>query len=229
MAGFRSSAIAGILAGCLATTAMGAQVDSQEEFRLSAGDVIQVKFFYNPELEDVIELRPDGMISMPLIGELSVEGLSITEAREKLEQAYTGILRQPEITIQVREYASQKIYVGGEVMRPGMVSLRGELTVLDAIMEAGGHKRTGSNKTVVLVRKGDDGKPIQRKLYLYGNDSEPAAAGLALRAFDVVLVPESRIARMDRWVDQYIRQLVPATLTAGFSYLATGSTTILVP
>ena len=50
---------------------------------------------------------------------------------------------------------------------------------------------------------------------------------MMLQPFDVVLVPESRIARMDRWVDQYIRQLIPVTLTAGFTYLATGSTVVI--
>jgi protein involved in polysaccharide export with SLBB domain len=203
------------------------QLDDGREFRLAAGDVIQITFFYNPELEDVVQLRPDGMISMPLIGELSLDGLTITEAREKIEGLYAGTVRQPEVTIQVREYASQKIYVGGEVLRPGVVSLRGELTVLDAIMEAGGHKRTGSNKTLILIRKGEDGQPIRQKLYLHGTDTEPAAASMPLHPFDVVLIPESRIARMDRWVDQYVRQLVPITLTAGFTYLTSASTVVI--
>lgn len=201
--------------------------EDRNPFRLSPGDVIQVKFFYNPELEDTIELRPDGMISMPLVGELNLAGLTITEARLKLEELYSGIIRQPAVTIQVRQYASQKVYVGGEVLRPGVVSLRGELTVLDAIMEAGGHKRTATRKDFVLIRKGPDGRPTQQKMSLHGNDGEPASADLILRPFDVVLVPESRIARIDRWVDQYVRQLVPVTLTAGFTYLATGSTVVI--
>jgi len=240
MTRFRSKAIGLLVTGFVAGTLGVALAQEKGEaplhessgedewaFRLSPGDVIQVKFFDNPELEDVIEIRPDGMVSMPLVGELSLADLTITEARLKLEGLYGGIVRQPAVTVQVREYASQKIYVGGEVLHPGVVALRGELTVLDAIMEAGGHKRTATQKNVVLIREGPDGRPIRTKLSLHGTDSEAGAASVPLRPFDVVLVPESRIARMDRWVDQYVRQLVPVSLTAGFTYLATGNTVVI--
>jgi protein involved in polysaccharide export with SLBB domain len=197
------------------------------EFRLSPGDVIQMKFFYNPELNDTVEIRPDGMISMPFIGELSVEGLTITEARLQLEELYQPIVKEPSITMQVREYASQKIYVGGEVLRPGVLPLRGELTLLEAIMEAGGQRHTGSDSAVVLIRKDEQGQPVRYNLSMEAKGDHPAAGSIALQPFDVVLVPETRIARLDRWVDQYVRQLIPLTLTAGFTYLKTGGAVVI--
>ncbi len=198
-----------------------------DEFRLSPGDVIQVRFFYNPELDDTIEIRPDGMISMPLVGELDIDQLTITEARERLEDTYRTIVKQPSVTIQVREYSTQKVYVGGQVLRPGVIPMKGELTVLDAVMEAGGNKLTGSNSTVILIRKSDSGEPVRYKLSLKGKDDQPPMASVKLQPFDVVLVPETTIARMDRWVDQHVRQLIPVVLTAGFTYLQSSNPVII--
>jgi protein involved in polysaccharide export with SLBB domain len=198
-----------------------------DEFRLSPGDVIQVRFFYNPELDDTIQIRPDGMISMPLVGELGLDNLTVTEARKRLEDLYRTIVKQPSVTIQVREYATQKIYVGGQVLRPGVIPMKGELTVLDAVMEAGGNRLTGSNSTVVLIRKSETGEPERYKLSLKGKGDQPPMASVKLQPFDIVLVPETTIARIDRWVDQHVRQLIPVVLTAGFTYLKTTDPVII--
>jgi polysaccharide export outer membrane protein len=199
------------------------------EFRLSPGDVIQITFYYNAELEDTMEIRPDGMISMPFIGELSAQDLTVTELRVRLEELYRPILKEPGITVQVRQFASQKVYVGGQVLRPGVVALRGEMTLLDAIMEAGGNKLTGSDSEVILIRKSDEGRAVRHQLFLKPKKEGDLEAGnVVLQPFDVVLIPETRIARIDRWVDEYIRQMVPLTLTAGFTYL-TSSGTVVIP
>jgi protein involved in polysaccharide export with SLBB domain len=103
------------------------------------------------------------------------------------------------------------------------------MTLLDAIMEAGGNRTTGSDSEVVLIRKSDEGRALRYKLFLTPKtENEPDAGSIRLQPFDVVLVPETRIARIDRWVDEHIRQLVPLTLTAGFTYLSS-SGTILIP
>jgi protein involved in polysaccharide export with SLBB domain len=201
----------------------------ERDFRLSPGDVIQVRFYYSAELDDTIEIRPDGLISMPFIGETKVEGLTVTELRHQLEELYQPILKQPGITVQVRQFASQKVYVGGEVQRPGVVALKGEMTLLDAVMEAGGSKTTGSTSEVVLIRKSDEGRALRYRLFLKPkNEQQPEAGNVRLQPFDVVLIPETRIARIDRWVDEHIRRMLPVNLTAGFTYL-TSSGTILIP
>jgi protein involved in polysaccharide export with SLBB domain len=191
--------------------------------------VIQVRFYYNAELDDTIEIRPDGTISMPFIGEPKVEGMTVTQMRLELEERYQPILKQPGITVQVRQFASQKVYVGGQVVRPGVVALKGEMTLLDAIMEAGGNKTTGSDSQVILIRKSEEGRALRYRLSLKPkNEEQPEAGNIRLQPFDVVLLPETRIARDDRWVDEHIRRLLPVNLTAGFTYL-TSSGTVVIP
>ena len=192
-------------------------------FRLWPGDVIEFKFFFNPELNDTIQVRPDGKIALPLIGEVDVSNRPVDEVRKNIEALYTPHLKTPELSINVKTYGSQKVYVGGEVNKPGMISLLGQLNVHEAIMEAGGLKRTGRTDQVVLIRKNENGLPVMRmvSVRMMVNEAAPEA-GLSLLPFDVVLVPESKVARVDRWIDQNIKQMLPVVLTSGFTYLING-------
>lgn len=109
------------------------------------------------------------------------------------------------------------VYVGGEVARPGLVPMTGGMTILAAVFQAGGFRETAKTKSVVLVRNSGRGTPLTRTLKL--NDALVADAQTRLQPFDVIFVPKSKIARVDKWVDQYLKQTVPGTLSMGFSYL----------
>jgi protein involved in polysaccharide export with SLBB domain len=188
-------------------------------YRLTPGDMIEVKFYFNPELNDQVQIRPDGRITLQLVGEVDAGARTVAELTTTLERLYAPELRTPRVTVQVRSFAAQKVWVTGEVTKPGMVALAGNLSLLGALGDAGGIKYTGTRDEVVLIRKGDDGAPTLRRVPLI-QDGQPTADALApLQPFDVVLVPETKIAELNRWVDQYIRQLSPANLAVGFSYL----------
>jgi protein involved in polysaccharide export with SLBB domain len=194
------------------------------DFRLGAGDAVEVNFFYSPELNQTVQIRPDGHVSLQLVGDVDLSTLTVAEATSHLETLYAKQLKTPSISLQVRTYASRKVYVGGEVYRPGVVPVPGKMSVLDAVMESGGIKHTGNDSSIVLVRRGDAGTPVVHKISLANHNGEPSQASLTmLQPYDVILVPESKIAHVDRWVDQYVRQLIPVTMTAGFTYLSGGS------
>jgi protein involved in polysaccharide export with SLBB domain len=184
-------------------------------YRLAPGDVLLVRFFFNPELNDETQIRPDGTISLQLIGEIQLAGRTITEVSEELERRYKPEVKSPRITVQVRSYSGQKVYVTGEVTRPGAISLIGGQDVTTAIAEAGGVRESGKFKSAILVRKGPDGGVVVRKVQL----NMPNQVAEKLQPFDVVIVPPRAIIRVDRFVDQYIRGVVPANLGAGFQYL----------
>jgi protein involved in polysaccharide export with SLBB domain len=113
--------------------------------------------------------------------------------------------------------ANISVYVGGEVAHPGLLPLNGELTVMAAVFQAGGLKDTAKGDTVMLVRNNGDGTPTVMKLRL--NDAVRGKPVTVLQPFDVVYVPRSAISRIDRFIDQYIRQVIPINVTTGFSYL----------
>ena len=189
------------------------------DYRLSPGDVLEIRLFFNSELNESVQIRPDGRVALQLIGEVPLSGLTLHDASALLDRAYLKEVLTPKVSIQVRGYGAQKVYVTGEVQKPGVVNVPGPMTVYDAIGEAGGVKHTGSTKAVVLFRKGPEGKPLEHRLSLYQNGHLTEDANIQLNPFDVVFVPESKVAYVDRWVDQHIRQMIPVTATAGFAYL----------
>ena len=110
------------------------------------------------------------------------------------------------------------IYVGGEVIEPGLIPLDGQLTALAAVIKAKGFKPTAKLNSVMLIRDSGQGKPIITKVNL----SEVLAQkqpDTPLKPFDVVYVPKSTIAKIDQFMEQYVRQVQPISVVAGFSYL----------
>ena len=109
-----------ILFTAFTPSAFGADVpaENQGAYRLVPGDVIEIRLFYNPELNEQVQIRPDGRVSLQLIGEVGVAGQTISEATAYLSKAYLKEVRVPGLTLQVRAFGAQKIYVTGEVNRP---------------------------------------------------------------------------------------------------------------
>jgi polysaccharide export outer membrane protein len=180
-----------------------------EPYRLQVGDQLAVRFYFNPELNDTLVVRPDGMISLQLIGDVEAAGRTPLALAAAITQRYTAELANPKVTVIVQQFGS-RVYVGGEVGKQGVVPLSGGLTLFQAIQEAGGFLTTAHRKQVILIRKGPDARPVG-----YAIDVRPIASGerpeqdVFLQPYDVVFVPMSRIANMDLFVKQYIRDLLP--------------------
>jgi protein involved in polysaccharide export with SLBB domain len=180
-------------------------------YRLAPGDVVDLKFAYNPELNETVTLRPDGCISLQRIGDVPAQRLTPLELAARVNELYAKVIRHPEASVIVRDIASQKAYVGGEVLAPGTVDLRGGLTSLQAILKVGGLKPSAKLEHVVLVRYDGDGRAEARTLnvkrLLDGRDLDPV-----LEPFDVIFVPRSGIAKVGLFMEQYVNSMVPKAL-----------------
>jgi len=115
-----------------------------EEYRIQAGDQLDIKFFYNKDLNEQVTVRPDGRISLQLVKTVVAAGLTPEQLTVNLKKAYSVHLKDPEIAVIVRSFSSQRIYVDGEVGKPGMLPLTGPTTVRQAISQAGGFLYTGT-------------------------------------------------------------------------------------
>jgi polysaccharide biosynthesis/export protein len=113
-----------------------------------------------------------------------------------------------------------RVYVGGEVTKPGTEPLDGRITALAAVMSAGGFTNSASPHNAILLRDSSDHKPQVFRLHL--DEVMKGGADTVLHPYDVVFVPKSPIAKLDRAIEQYVRAVLPITLTGGFSYLAGG-------
>ncbi len=179
-----------------------------EEYLIQSGDLLEMKFFYNPEMNDGMAVRPDGRISMQLIGEVMAAGRTPNDLSILLRQKYGKELKNPEITVIVRSFGS-RVYVDGEVKKPGELELLRPLTVMQAISRAEGLTEKAWKEALVIRRiKGRE--PLVMKLdlddVLTGRDF---GQDIGLVPFDIVYIPRSPIANVNLWVHQYIRANIP--------------------
>lgn len=194
-----------------APAAPPAPSETRATYNVSVGDVLDLKFYYNPALNETVTVRPDGFISLQLIGDVRAEGLPPVELARIVDDLYAKVIQQPRAVVIVKEFAGRQIYVGGEVNNPRLIPLRGRLTATQAVLDAGGAKVTAHLKDVILLRQLTDGKAEVRKLdfsrAIRGKEDDPV-----LQPYDVVFIPRSAIAKVGIFVQQYVNDLVPRAL-----------------
>ena len=176
---------------------------------LSAGDVLDVKFFYLPELDESQIVRPDGFMTLQLIGDVSVQGKTPAELHRELLKRYATHLKNPSLTIMVRRMNDSRAWVAGEVKRPGPVQMPGRMTVLEAVMDVGGGTRPTADMKNVLVVRQRDGRNYGYLVNLHDVLKGKEGASFFLQPRDVVYVPPTFITKVDDWVDQYVNKMVP--------------------
>jgi protein involved in polysaccharide export with SLBB domain len=130
---------------------------SKLDYVLKPSDLIEVRVFQEPELDAKVRLAPDGTVTLPLVGELTVSGSSVKGAAAAIEAALRrGFLVKPVVTVTVLEKTRERFNLEGAVGRPGPYYFpeSGELTLLDAISQAGGFTRLANSKVVITRKSG---------------------------------------------------------------------------
>lgn len=184
---------------------------SAERYRLVPYDFINVKFTYHPEQDTKVALpiRPDGNISLEGIGSISAAGLTPEQLAKIITEKSSGRLKDPEVIVTIAQYAPRKIYVGGEVKAPGIVSLQEVMTPLQAIFDRGGFTTTAQVDSVILIRDAASGNPQIGRINVNQAMEEAIAEQVTLLPNDVLYVPRTGIGRATEWTRQHIRELIP--------------------
>lgn len=183
---------------------------------IHSGDQLVIKFFYNSDLNESVTVRPDGRISLQLVQEVQAASLTTTELAKVLKEKYTPFLQNPEISVLVHSFEAQKVYIDGEVERPGMIAMGGYMTMLQSIASAGGLKASARGGEVLVIRRNGLKKPFVLKV-----DVDAAMNGtditqdVELKPYDIVYVPKSAIGHINTFVDLYLRKNIPFGLTYG--------------
>jgi polysaccharide export outer membrane protein len=135
------------------TTASPAQPSS--DYRVGAGDVLEVTVFGNEDLSRAPAVQTSGTIALPLLGEVQVSGLTVSEIKNKLTNLLArDYLVNPQVDVKVKEFQSQFVTVMGEVNSPGRKALRGRTRLIDALVEAGGFTPRASGEVVITRLEG---------------------------------------------------------------------------
>ena len=151
-------------------------------------DILSIVFFREKEMSAEVVVRPDGKISLPLVNDLQAAGLTPEELNLKVEEAAARYVRGAEATVIVKEIRSRKVFVVGEVVRPGTVHLSGDMNVLQVIAEVGGFLEHARKGDVVIVRT-DNGH--EQRLKFNYNDvvkGKSTEQNILLRPGDTIVV-----------------------------------------
>ena len=190
--------------------------NDEPRYRLYPGDELEVQTPSAPELTKTVIVQPDGRISLPLLPPMMVADRSVNEAEAIIARAYSSQLLRPEVVINVKA-APLRVFVGGEVDKPGVYDMPGDINALQAVIMAGGFKTSAKQNQVVIIRRGSDGRAMMRTADLRRGAKDPGSVdAVPLRRFDVVYVPRSTISKAGLFVQQYIRDVAPVDL--GFNY-----------
>jgi protein involved in polysaccharide export with SLBB domain len=178
-------------------------------YLIQPGDVLSIEFYLNPEFNDEVTVRPDGMITMRVIGDAKAWGLTPAQLAVGLDHAYLSELRSPDAVVHVKNMPSRQVYVAGQVNKPGAFALEPGMTAVQAVSEAGGLTDQASH-SAVLIRRNLCGQPTGIPIQLAAAMDHPnQGADVALLSRDVIVVPRSGIANVDLFVKQYIQGLLP--------------------
>lgn len=191
---------ASLLAACGGETAVKSvpapvSVEQQSEYRIGPGDMLQVFVWNQPELTVTVPVRPDGMISTPLISGVPAAGKTAPQLAKDLEVALSEYVRNPTVSVMITSFVgtyADQIRVVGQAAKPQSLPYRANMSMLDVMIAVGGLAEFAAGNRAVLVRQ-EAGKQLRIPVRLRDLlDDGDISANLPMRPGDVLIIPESR-------------------------------------
>lgn len=177
---------------CSLTAGISApQAFADEDYQLGGGDSIEIIVYDQPDLTTEVRIsQDDGTITFPLLGEVAVAGLSPEGAARKIEKLLRdgAFIKNPQVSLTVKEFQSQKIPVMGQVNKPGQYSLKGENRVIDLISQAGGLKNDAAD--IIAIVKNENGKQVRHEIDLLRFYAGDMSQNIKVSRGDFVMVPK---------------------------------------
>jgi protein involved in polysaccharide export with SLBB domain len=191
-----------------------------QTYRLRPGDQLTMRAYYNPQLDEDVQVRPDGNISLSLLGDIPAAGKTASELSAEITKGYAQYFVKPTAVVIVRQFTGYRVFTAGELRNPGQFSLlTGASTVLEAISASGGVTELGTLTSIILVRH----LPGQAQPMVAELDISEALSGddprqdVTLMPNDFVYVPRSGMADFNEALQQYIWRNLNMSTSVGFA------------
>jgi len=183
------------------------------DYVVGIGDALYISVWQNKDLDQEVIVRPDGMISFPLVGDLPAAGSTLSVLDEELTTRLEEYIKYPDVSISVRKMGGRKIITLGEVSSPGLYGVTGKCTILEAIALAGGFSRDAVVSSVILIRGGFN-KPKGTRINLNRAILKADMRyNVALGPEDIIYVPKKFIANVNYFVSQIIGPVAQGVYT----------------
>ena len=174
--------------GTAVGTAGARATNTMPDYRLVAGDKLRIEVYKDEKLSQSLQIRPDGKITLPLVGDIAAAGRTSIELRDAIASSLKEYNTNPIVTVMVVETVPPLIYVMGEVNTAGPQPLKGEMTVLQALAAAGGFKDFANTKNIRVLRRGANGAQTTLS-FNYKDAIRGAAKPIVLQPGDTIIVP----------------------------------------
>ena len=159
------------------------------DYKIGPQDLVRIDVWKEPEISRTIPVRPDGKVSLPLLNDVQAAGLTAIQLSNAIHDGLTKYLNNPQVTVTVMEINSRRVYITGEVARPGALPLLPNMTVLQALSSGGGFTQFAKLKNIYILRT-EEGKqvklPFNYKEVVKGKNQEQ---NILLLPGDVIVVP----------------------------------------
>ncbi|OGR85663.1 MAG: hypothetical protein A2901_07805 [Elusimicrobia bacterium RIFCSPLOWO2_01_FULL_54_10] len=177
----------GVLAAC-------GTAGANSNYAVGADDIIEISVLRPEKISNIVTVSPDGAISFPYIGSVFVKGMSLDQVQEAVRKRLAdGFIKYPEVSVALKESKSKKIFISGEVGKPGPYPFEESMTVLKAISTAGGFAKNGSFGRGKLMRQGRNGAQTTHKLVIKGISDDPSNdANRRLEPGDTLVILEDK-------------------------------------
>jgi polysaccharide export outer membrane protein len=166
-------------------------------YRINPSDTLDLAFTLTPEFDQTVTVEPDGYITLRGVGDLPASGKTLPELTESIKTAYAKILRDPEISVALKEFEKPSFVVGGQVGKPGKFDWRGDVTLTQAIAMAGGFTDASKHSQVLLFRRVSEqwteARIINVKKMLNSRDLQEDSV---LRPGDMLFVPKNYLSKI---------------------------------
>lgn len=170
-------------------------------YRVRKSDVLEVNFPFTPEFNQTVTVQPDGYLTMRPVGDIHVEGLTKQEIVEALKISYADVLRDPVITIELKDFERPFFIAGGELSHPGKYELRSDTTVVQAVAIAGGFSPRSKHSQVLVFRRVSSDLVEVKQLNVKKMLAEHRLnEDLFLRPGDMIFVPQNAISKIGRFI-----------------------------
>lgn len=188
-------------------------------YRIQVGDTLSVNFFKTTQLNQTLKVGPDGDLYLPIVGRIRVAGRTVDEITDELTAGFSKEMVDPQITVSVAEFSGLFVHVAGEVINPGLQPYSGQLTAVQAIMDAGGFGDRGQKQSVLLIRRDKDGKGVGTVIDVKAILKKGQFDGdVPLAPSDIIYVPLKKISKVSLTIQEYFTNNLPFTLQLGYYF-----------
>jgi polysaccharide biosynthesis/export protein len=202
MCALTARSIAALLLSALVTSSARAQTPNgggagplpsaaaASDYRLTPGDKLRVEVYKDAQLSQSLQIRPDGKVTLPLLGDIVATDLTPIQLRDRIAAGLKEYVTNPVVTVIVVEASPVMVYVMGEVMHPGSIPMRGQMTVLQALAMAGGFREFANTKDIRILRKAAGIlKTVETIPFNYNEAVKGNSTPVFLSPGDMVVVP----------------------------------------